>query len=129
MNTKYVMSGAAIVLGLAGIVCLFLPEEIFKLYNSSAENVQLLLVQLLGAAYLGFASLNWISRNALMGGIYGRPVVGANYTHFIIGSLLVVKAVVSKPDNIMLWCAMAVYALFAIGFAAILHGPPPEKNK
>ena len=126
MNPKLVMRGAAIVLGLAGISCLFMPQEIFKLYHPTSEDG--LLIQLLGASFLGFASLNWISRNALLGGIYGRPVVGANHMHFIIGSLLLVRTAISQPTNLVVWCTLVVYALFAIAFATILYGPPPKKD-
>ena len=128
MNSKFVMTGAAIVLGLAGIACLFIPEEIFKLYNPATRDIQGLLVQLLGASFLGFAALDWISRQSLLGGIYGRPVVSANQTHFVIGSFLIVRAAISQPNNVVLWFTLAAYALFAIAFSVILYGPPPTKD-
>ena len=128
MNTKLIMSSAAIVLGLTGMACLFFPEEIFKLYNPAAGEVQGLLVQLLGAGFFGFAALDWVSREAPLGGIYGRPVVSANQTHFVVGSFLVIRAAISQPDNVVLWCTLVAYALFAISFSAILYGPPPTKN-
>src|SRR5947207_3387442 len=125
---RFVMTGAAIVLGLAGVTCLLIPEEIFKLYNPANENVQGLLVQLLGASFLGLAALDWISRRSLLGGIYGRPVVVTNHTHFGIGSLLMVRAAINQPDNIVLWFTLTAYALFAIVFTVILFGPPPRKD-
>lgn len=128
MNSKLVMTGAAIVLGLAGITCLFVPEEVLKLYDPAAEHVQALLVQLLGAGFLGFAALDWTCRQYLLGGIYGRPVVMANQTHFVIGSFLIIRAVVRQPDNIVLWCTLGGYALFAIALSVILYGPPPRKD-
>lgn len=128
MNSKLVMTGTAIVLGLGGIACLFIPTEIFKLYNPATEDTQGLLVQLLGASFLGFAALDWVSRKSLLGGIYGRPVVGTNYTHFLIGSLLMLRAAISQPGNVVLWFSLAAYALFAIAFAVIFFGPPPRKD-
>ena len=128
MNSKLVMTSAAIVLGLGGMACLFLPQEILKMYYQAAENMQGLPIQLLGACFLGFAALDWVSRKALLGGIYGRPVVGPNYTHFLIGSLLLVRAAMSQPGNVALWCTLAAYALFAIAFGFIFFGPPPGKD-
>jgi hypothetical protein len=128
MNSKVVMTSAAIVLGLGGITCLFLPQEILKMYYRADENMQVLPIQLLGASFLGFAALDWVSRKALLGGIYGRPVVGTNYTHFLIGSLLLVRAAMSQPGNVVLWCTVAAYALFAIAFGVIFFGPPPGKD-
>ena len=128
MNSKLVMTGATIVLSLCGIACLLIPKEIFKLYNPATEDVHGLLVQLLGAGFFGFATLDWISRLSLLGGIYGRPVVSANHTHFVIGSLLIVKATISQPNNVVLWFTLAAYVLFAIAFSIILFGPPPKKD-
>ena len=128
MNSKLVMSGAAIALSIAGIACLFLHQEIFMLYNPATQDVQGLLVQLLGAGFFGFAALDWASRQAPLGGIYGRPVVSANHTHFVIGSLLIVKAVIGQANNPVLWFTLAVYVPFAIAFSIILFGPPPKKD-
>ena len=128
MNSKVVMTGATIVLSLAGLACLFFPKEIFKLYDPSTENAQGLLVQLLGAGFLGFAALDWISRRSLLGGIYGRPVVVANHTHFVLGSLLMIRRAISQPNNVVIWCTLAAYALIAVAFASILFGPPPRKD-
>jgi len=122
------MTGAAIVLGFGGIACLFIPEEILKLYDPATEHIHGLLVQLLGASFLGFATLDWVCRKSILGGIYGRPVVGSNLTHFLIGGLLMVRATFSQPDNVVLWVTLAAYAQFAIVYAVILFGPPPRKD-
>jgi hypothetical protein len=127
MNSKLLITSAAITLGLAGIACLLLPKEILNLYNPATEDTQGLLVQLLGASLLALAALDWVSRNSLLGGIYGRPVVVTNHSHFVIGSLLMLRAVISQPNNLAIWLTLAAYVLFAIGFAIILFGPPPSK--
>ena len=128
MNSNLVMKYAAIILCLVGITCLFIPKEILTIFNATSDDVQGLIVQLLGAAFLGFAALDWASRQSLLGGIYGRPVVSANQVHFVIGSLLTAKAAMSQPNYIVLWLTLSVYALFAIAFSVILYGPPPKKE-
>ena len=94
LNTRLVMTAAAVFLGLAGAACLFLPDEVLKLYSidSSTSSVQTqsqtagaqILIQILGGCFLALASLDWFSKRAILGGIYGRPVVGTNYAHFVI---------------------------------------------
>ena len=128
MNSKYLMSAAAIVLGLGGISCIFLPNEICRLLIQGGGDREGLIVQLVGAGFLGFAALDWVSRGALLGGIYGRPVVGANYTHFFIGTLLLLREAVRQPGSLVSWCTLAVYTLFAAGFAMLFFGPPPRKD-
>jgi len=124
MNTRLVMTGAAIFLGMAGVMCLFLPDEILKLYNPSTAGTTGLLIQLLGACFLALALLDWFSKHAVLGGIYGRPVVGTNYVHFVMGSLVMAKAVISQTNSIIIWLTLTIYVLFAIAFSLIMFGKP-----
>lgn len=118
------MTAAAIFLGLAGAACLFLPDEVLKLYNPSTVNTQGFLIQILGGCFLSLALLDWISKHAMLGGIYGRPVVGTNYVQFVIGSLIMAKAAISQSSSVFIWLTLAVYVLFAIAFSLIMFGKP-----
>lgn len=74
----------AIVLLLAGVAMLFAPDIVLLRLVQGFPPAAFWLGQLLGAAWLGMAALSWLSRGAVLGGIYGRPVVMANATlHFI----------------------------------------------
>ena len=55
-------------MALAGAVLLFAPREVMPASHPPV------LVQLIGAALLGFALANWTARGAMLGGIYGRAV-------------------------------------------------------
>ena len=68
--------------------------------------------------------LDWYSKHAVLGGIYGRPVVGTNYAHFVIGSLVLAKAAIGQSNNIFIWLTLAIYVLFAIAFSLIMFGKP-----
>ena len=50
--------------------------------------------QLLGAAWLGVAALNWLQRTALLGGIYGRPVVFANTVMYVVSALSLLRVLI-----------------------------------
>lgn len=95
---------------LAGLICLFVPDRL------AAAPEALPFVQLLGAALLGFAALNWLARAAPVGGIYGRPILMGNFFHFFMGSLLLLRAVIGGLGSPMLWAALALYA---VGLAAV----------
>ena len=73
-----------------GAALLFAPDEVSGVILPTAGGDTL--VQLLGAALLGFGAMNWIARGAALGGIYGRAVIAGNQTHFMIGALLLVKS-------------------------------------
>lgn len=79
------VTASALCFAIAGAMLLFAPDEAMP---GSGRPV---LVQLLGAALLGYGAANWIARGAALGGIYGRAVVAGSQTHLTVGALLLVK--------------------------------------
>lgn len=62
MNTKFLMMASAITMGIAGFLFTFLPEEILDYVGSTSSDLNILFLQLLGALYLAFATLNWLAK-------------------------------------------------------------------
>jgi hypothetical protein len=83
---------SALCLAIVGAMLLFAPDEASSVLMPGCGHP--VLVQLLGAALLGFGAANWIARGAALGGIYGRAVVAGNQTHLTVGALLLVKHIV-----------------------------------
>ena len=130
MNTKLIMTAAAIVTGIAGIAFTFLPGEILNYTDMKANGPLLLLLQILGALYFAFAMLNWMTKTSIIGGIYNRPIAVANFTHFFIGAMALTKGILSNPAlPIGIWAIAIVYAIFAILFGLIFFGSPSVKNQ
>ncbi len=130
MNTKILMTTSAIVLGLIGIILTFMPKEIINVYYVDGIGLMKIVVQLIGALYIAFAMLNWMSKSALIGGIYNRPLVVANTTHFTIGGLALLKGITTLPviPNPIL-ALMLIYLVFGITFGMLLfRHPSPQKN-
>jgi hypothetical protein len=124
MNTKWVLTASAFVLGAAGIAGSFLPQEIATALGLPSTGVLPLLFQLLAAMLFAFAMLNWMARGSLIGGIYNRPVAVANVTHFVIGALATVKAVLAGEHRPSILVVAIVYTIFAAAFSAILFRSP-----
>lgn len=118
---------AAIVLGCAGISLTFLPQEILSLLGEQQTPTMTLILQLMGAMYFAFAMVNWTAKENLLGGIYGRPIVIGNATHFLIGALALIKSV-SAQHHPLLWIAAIIYSIFAFLFYWILRTSPAQKN-
>ena len=74
MKTRALMSLSAAFLAVLGVAAIFLPHEVLAHVGGRAEGTSVLLIQLLGALYLGFAMLNWMNRGNRIGGIHARPV-------------------------------------------------------
>jgi hypothetical protein len=125
MNTKVVMTASAIVLGATGIFLTFAPDVALDNLGIESSTPALLLVQIIGGLYFGNAMLNWMSKGNLIGGIYNRPVAVANFTHFMIAGLAIVKAVLSNPAlPKTLWTAGVIYVVLGVAFGVILFRHP-----
>src|SRR5665213_2167682 len=96
MNTKLIMALSAIFLALIGVSLTFLPDEIAVLTGIGTSKALLLLLQILGALYFSMAMLNWMAKGSIIGGIYNRPVVMANLTHFLIVEIYLAKALMNN---------------------------------
>ena len=122
--TRTLMRASALVLALFGVVGTFAPDELLQWLNAPVVPLLILLVQVLGALYLGFAGLNWMARDQLIGGIYSRPVAVGNLLHFLTAGLAALKLLASTPYLPGLWLFTLIYAAFAIGFSIVLFRHP-----
>ena len=102
---------SALCFALVGVLLLFAPDEVGGALDPAGGSRPLL--QLLGAALLGFAAMNWIARGSILGGIYGRAVVAGNQTHLTIGAILLVKRCVETGGSPAYWILTSVYVLGA----------------
>lgn len=118
------MSASALVLGLLGALATFAPGELLLAFDIPAPPALQLMAQILGALYLGFASLNWMVRSSLIGGIYNRPVVTGNLIHFLSAALAIVKLLLHTPSETLLWPLALLYAMGAAGFGIVLFRHP-----
>jgi hypothetical protein len=121
MNTKILMASSALVMAALGVAATFLPQEITAALGGSGRTLPLL-VQVLGATYLGLATLNWMAKESLIGGIYSRPVSMGNFLHFAIAGIALVKAVAAGERAVAVLVCTAIYVVFAVAFGAVVFG-------
>ena len=124
MQTKILMILSAAFMAAAGLATSFFPQEILAYADAWSEVVEVALVQVLGALYLGFALLNWTARGNLIGGIFNRPIALANFMHCGIVTVILGKILLANHQSALLLGAVVVYALFALWFALVLFSQP-----
>jgi hypothetical protein len=122
--SRLLLSLSAAVLAALGLSASFLPGELLTWLGAPASPVLTVLVQVLGAALLGHAVLDWMSRHSTIGGIYGRPLVVANLLHFGSGALALLKMLQRAPESRILWPLALGYALLALGYAVAFFREP-----
>lgn len=125
MKTKPLMIASCIFLGALGLTLTFMPEEISASLGVSTNPITMLLLQLLGAMYLGFTMLNWMTKTSFIGGIYNKPIAAGNLMHFVVGAFALLK-VGSEVElhHTLIVCLTVVYAVFALLFAYVFRTNP-----
>lgn len=125
MHTRILMSASALFMGALGLTASFLSHELLVFAGATVDTQSVLIVQIGGALYLGFAMLNWYTRGFTIGGIYGRPLLIGNLLHFAVAAIPIVKAAVGTGSLALILLA-AGYGLFAVWFGLVTFRPPAE---
>ena len=128
MNSKYLMIASSVVMGLLGLAASFLPKELLTSVGISQNEALILLIQLGGALYIGFAMMNWMAKTVLIGGIYAKPLAMGNFVHFVIGALALLKGVMNDSISSYWWFIAIIYLLFAVFFGMVLFTSPVKKK-
>lgn len=128
MNTKLVMTVSGVLMAFAGSALIFLSDYFLEYMGAAQNGLSLLVLQILGGLYFGFAMLNWAAKSNLIGGIYSRPVAIANFSHFLIGALALTKGFFVTERTISVGAVAFVYVVFALVFGKITFWPPQKFN-
>ena len=129
-NTKIIMISSTVFLGMSGAILTFLPNETISSIAIIPSQMTTLFFQLMGAMYLGFAMLNWMAKDTLIGGIYNKPIAIGNLMHFGVGAIGLIKVVFKILTHEEIVIALtAVYVVFAILFAYVLITNPTKTEK
>jgi len=119
---------SAFFVGLFGIASQFLPSEILVTLNTEPTTINKLILQLAGSLYIGFAILNWMAKDNVIGGVYSRPVAIGNLTHFTIGAITLIKLLITGQAETTIIILSILYLIFAMMFAKITFTHPVKEK-
>ena len=126
--TKTLMILSAIFLAINGFGFTFFPDEILDLITNDNNQLFILILQILGALYLGFSYINWMTKNSIIGGIYNKPLLIGNLLHFFIVSMALIKLDVKFENNFDLIIFYSIiYCLFTLFFGYVFFTNPFKK--
>jgi len=113
-----------------GIVLLFAPELLFRLFDLSGSPEGAVTAQLFGAALISLGLMNWTARGLVLGGIYGRALVYGNLVYSLIGFFVGIRARLSGFSNEYFWAEVVLYLAFGMAFGVMLfRGPMPRTTE
>lgn len=124
MISSFITHVSALILAMAGAAFLFASDVILPAAIAGFPPDAAWLGQLLAAAWLGLAFLNWTHRTTVLGGIYGRPVVLANFALYVMSALSLARVVDGSSASAWLWPALIVSAVLAMGYGTLLLWGP-----
>ena len=124
LRTKALMVSSALVMLVLGIAGTFAPQELLQRSGSVATPLAVLMVQAAGGLYLGFAALNWMAKDSLIGGIYSRPVAMGNFLHFLVVAIALGKLVARGHRELPMLVLGVVYLVFAVWFWRVAFTHP-----
>lgn len=129
-STRWTMIASASILLAHGIVLLFAPEYLFKLFDFNIGPEGSVTAQLFGAALIGFGLMNWTARGLVLGGVYGRALVYGNFAHSLVGFFVGIREGLNGLSNEYFWIEVVLYLVFAVVFGLMLfRGPVPQTTE
>jgi hypothetical protein len=116
------MTATAACFGIVGGGLLFFPDVAASSMGlgTSAE----LGLQLFAGGLFAIAGLDWVGRGAIYGGIYGRPIVVANFGFGLITSTTLLSATLDGRLPTVAWLLVFLFAAQSLGFWRVMRGPP-----
>ena len=117
-------------LGIVGAILTFIPAETATYMELEFNSSTTLVLQLMGALYLGFAILSWMTKGAQIGGIYNKPFVTGNLVHYATGAFALLKLSFSSQNSNAIIITLAFfYIIFSIGFLyTFMINPVKQQN-
>lgn len=125
MNTKTLLILSVLFLAALGLGFSFLPAEILEELHIESNSITTILMQILGALFLGFGMMNWMAKDSIIGGIYNKPLVVGNLMHFGVGAITLLKIVFTLKENTRVLIPLTIlYLVFAVAFFLIFKNTP-----
>jgi hypothetical protein len=125
MPSWILLTSTAFIYMLGGMTLIFAPSPVAELLGGPVA-VPTWVVQMAGAAWCGFATLNWLSRGMVVGGIYGRPLIAANLVHALMVTLVLGKAISLGLLPRGLYSLAFAFGVLTVAHGARMYGQPPE---
>lgn len=127
ISTQTLLIASTIFNGMMGLLTSFLPQEVLKINDLPTSPTNVLFLQILSAFYIGLAMINYLSKDAAIGGIYNRPILMGNIAYHGIASIALVKFAFRQDIfSATLITLTVVYCVLSIGFLKLFFVGPDK---
>jgi hypothetical protein len=123
VNLKNLLIAAAVVTAVFGVAFVVASGPLLAIYGVTLDKAGTLVAQLFGALLIGFAVLNWYARNVTDPEARQAVVLG-NLAGDVVGFVVILIGQLAGITNAIGWSTVAIYLLFALGFAYVQFMQP-----
>ena len=124
MNPRILLPLVALTYGVTGMALLFAPLQVAPWLGFASGPALEAALQLGSAGLLGFAMLNWMGRGAVYGGIYGQPLVVANFGFAAVAAPTLFRMQLADSGHPVGWTLSVIVAAVWVAYGWLLHSKP-----
>ncbi len=122
--STFITTLSAVVQAAGGIALLFGSDELLVPVVSGKAAGVTVLGQLVASGWLAMAWLNWCQRHLLIGGIYGRPMVLANFTLYLVSASSLVHLSMGSGSPAVVMVPAVLFGLLTLVYGMLLLKGP-----
>lgn len=114
MNTRLVLTVAAVLGLLFGLAFLFIPTITLPLYGMGTSAAEVLLTRFFGSALLTIGLVNWLVKDIDYATL--RPILLANLVGDAVGAIISLMGTLGSVMSSLGWSSVLLYLLLGLGF-------------
>jgi hypothetical protein len=114
MNTRTVLTTAAVVALVYAVGLLLMPAFMGNLYGLGTSPVQELIARFFGTGLLAVGLINWLAKD--MDYATPRPIILGNLVGDAVGLIVALMGTVGGVMNSLGWSSVVIYLLLTLGF-------------
>lgn len=115
MNTRTLLTIAAVLALLFALGLLLIPATIGPLYGFAGTPAEVLITHFFGSALLAIGLINWLAKDADYADL--RPILLGNLIGDAVGALVAMMGTLSGVMNALGWSTVVIYLLLGLAFA------------
>lgn len=118
MKLKNLLVVAAVIAALFGVGLVVVTGPLLAIYGITLDKTGTVVAQLLGAALIGFAVLDWLARDVTDPQARQAVVLG-NLAGEVVGFVVILLGQLAGVANTLGWTNVAIYLLLTLAFAYV----------
>jgi hypothetical protein len=128
MKPSLILSVAAVIATLFGVVFLLAPVQMMSLYGVTLDESGWWIARYLGGAFIGIGLINWSARNSQDSQAF-RAIVLGGFVISVLGLVVALWEGFAGQANALRWTTVVVYAILTAGYGYLQFMAPKPAAK